>query len=92
MITSAVHNKVSSIVVHTFTSVDVDDPDLYAAVSLSKWQDSELGQWVMEHAVETPWWEYTPDLRSLDLGYYLTYRICAKLTKADQVFYRLKFE
>ena len=92
MITLAVHNKVSYIVVHTFTLGDVEDPDLYAAVPLSKWQNSESGQWIMEHAVETPCWERTSDLTSLDLGYHLTYRICAKLTEADQVFYRLKFE
>ena len=80
-------NKVSTIVVHTFKLGDVEDPDLYAAIPLGQWQDSESGKWVMEHAVETPWWE-----RTSNLDYHLTYRICAKLTEADQVFYRLKFK
>ena len=87
MLVNGKMTKVSDIVVHTFTMGDVDDPDLYAALPLGAWQDSESGKWVMEHAVTTPWWE-----RSSYGGYHLTYKVCARLTEVDQVFYRLKFE
>ena len=35
---------------HIFTIGDVDDPDIYAAEPISKWQQTEQGQWVMKHA------------------------------------------
>lgn len=79
--------KVSTIVVHTFKLGDVEDPDLYAAEPLLKWQNSDAGKYIMEHAVETPWWERVPVL-----DYHFTYRVCAKLTDADIIFYKLKFE
>jgi hypothetical protein len=67
------YNKVSTIVVHTFKLGDVEDPDLYAAIPLGKWQDSESGKWVMEHAVETPWWE-RPRISSYIQNMCQTYR------------------
>ncbi len=67
--------EVKEIVVHEFTMGDVDDPDLYAAEPMWKWQQSEIGQWVMEHAVETPAWYRIPDV--MQYGY--KYQIRAKL-------------
>ena len=66
------------IVVHTFTMGDVEDPDLYAAEPMLKWEHSEIGQWVMEHAVETPCWYRVPDM--MQYGY--RYEIRAKLSGA----------
>ena len=68
--------EVKEIVVHEFTMGDVDDPDLYAAEPMWKWQQSEQGQWVMEHAVETPAWYRIPD--TMQYGY--KYQIRAKLS------------
>ena len=48
--------EIKELVVHSFTMGDVEDPDLYAAQPLSEWERSEQGQWIMEHAVETPTW------------------------------------
>lgn len=79
--------KVLSIVVHTFNMGDVEDPDLYAAEPLLKWQNSDAGKYIMEHAVEQPWWE-----RKLDSDYLYSYRVCAKLLESDAIFYKLKFE
>jgi len=31
---------------------DVEDPELYAAEPLYKWQQTEQGQWVMEHCLD----------------------------------------
>ena len=49
------------IVVHSFTMGDVDDPDLYAAEPLFEWQKSEVGQWVMANAADTPEWHRQTD-------------------------------
>jgi hypothetical protein len=68
--------EVREIVVHEFTMGDVEDPDLYAADPLMKWEKSESGQWIMEHAVETPSWHRTPDM--MQYGY--KYQIRAKLS------------
>ncbi len=70
--------QVREIVVHTFTMGDVEDPDLYAAEPLWKWQQSEIGQWIMTNAVETPSWHRIPD--TMQYGY--RYEIRAKLSGA----------
>ena len=70
--------EVKEIVVHEFTMGDVDDPDLYAGQPLWEWQQSEMGKWVMEHAVETPAWYRIPDI--MQYGY--KYQIRAKLAGA----------
>jgi hypothetical protein len=51
----------SDVVVHHFPMGDVEDPDLYAASPLYEWQQSEVGTWVMAHAVEPPCWTRQPD-------------------------------
>jgi hypothetical protein len=66
---------VKTVVVHSFSMGDVEDPDLYAAVPLSKWEKSEQGQWVMDNAVETPSWHRMAD--PYNYGY--RYQIRAKL-------------
>ena len=68
--------EVKDIVVHEFLMGDVEDPDLYAAEPLIKWEKSEQGQWVMNNAVETPSWHRLADVAMM--GY--KYQIRAKLT------------
>lgn len=63
------------VIVHEFTMGDVEDPDLYAAVPLSKWEKSELGQWIMRNAADTPTWYRMADPATY--GY--KYQIRAKL-------------
>ena len=63
------------VTVHEFIMGDVDDPDLYAAEPLWKWQQSEAGQWVMKNAADTPTWHRQAD--PSNYGY--TYIIRAKL-------------
>lgn len=80
-----VHNKytvvgdrveeVREIIVHTFTVGDVEDPDLYAASPLIEWEKSELGQWIMRNACDTPTWHRTIDHSS----FMYKYQIRAKL-------------
>ena len=68
--------EVREVVVHEFTMGDVEDPDLYAAEPLLKWENSEEGQWIMEHAVETPSWHRIPDM--MQYGY--RFQVRAKLS------------
>ena len=78
--------KVREVVVHTFAMGDVEDPDLYAAEPLWKWQESEEGAWIMTHAVETPSWYRIPDV--MQYGY--RYEIRAKLSGARLTEYMLR--
>ena len=77
----------SDVVVHHFPMGDVEDPDLYAAEPLYQWQQSEAGAWVMEHAVEKPFWVRQPDLGSYGYRFY----VVARLKEADQTYFKLKW-
>jgi hypothetical protein len=80
--------KFSDVVVHSFTMGDVEDPDLYAAQPIMEWQQSEIGQWVMEHAVETPFWHRHVDPYTYGYKYY----IIARLGEQDQTYWALKWQ
>lgn len=79
--------KYIDILVHTFGLGDVEDPEIYAAEPIWEWQQTEAGQWVMEHAVNQPWWTKRMDYNSY--GYKCN--IIARLSEADAVFFRLKY-
>ena len=66
---------VREVVVHTITMGDVEDPDLYVAEPIWKWQQTDQGKFVMEHATQTPKWH-----RSVDpYSYGYKYAILAEL-------------
>jgi hypothetical protein len=67
---------------------DVEDPDLYAAQPIWEWQESPAGQFVMEHAVEKPYWIRQADYQS----YGIQYKIIARLSEPNQTFFKLKFK
>jgi len=67
--------EVRELVVHEFIMGDVEDPDLYAADPLWKWQQTEMGQWIMQNAIETPSWYRIPDM--MQYGY--KFQVRAKL-------------
>jgi hypothetical protein len=79
--------KYMDILVHTFRLGDVEDPDIYAAEPIWAWQQSAAGCWVMEHAVEKPYWTRRTDYQSY--GY--EFKIIARLSEADAVFFKLKY-
>jgi hypothetical protein len=68
--------EVKTIQVFEFTVEDVDDPDIYAADPLMKWERSEQGQWIMTNALEVPAWH--PIQEPMTYGY--RYIVKAKLT------------
>jgi hypothetical protein len=78
---------IHDVTVHRFTMGDVEDPDLFAAEPLLKWQHSEKGAWVMSHAVESPVWHRMADISTF--GY--TYVVRARLKDVDYTFYQLKW-
>ena len=80
-------HRIHEVTVHRFTLGDVEDPDIYAADPIIKWQNSEQGAWVMEHAIESPIWHRMVDHSSF--GY--AYVIRAKLKDVDYTFYQLKW-
>jgi len=79
--------EIHDVVVHMFRMGDVEDPDLYAAEPLWNWQQSEIGQWVMERSMDTPVWHRIGD--PMNYGY--TYRITAKLKGPDYTYWTLKY-
>jgi hypothetical protein len=79
--------KIHTVRVHQFRIGDVEDPDLYAAQPLWEWQESEMGKWVMERAVEVPEWH-----RNINhIGYHFEYIVVAKLKDVDYTFWTLKW-
>ena len=66
---------------------DVEDPDLYAAQPLWEFEKSEKGQWVMEHALESPIWQRQID--HMTFGY--RYKVAARLTEKDITYFLLKW-
>ncbi len=77
----------SEIVVHRFLVEWSDDAIVTAAAPLYEWEQSEVGKWVMEHAVEKPRWERAMHINT----YNQEFAIIARLTEPDQIFFRLKF-
>ena len=73
--------------VHEITMGDVEDPDLFVGHPIWEWQQSEAGKFIMECAVEKPYWIRQLDYRS----YGHIYRIMARLKEQDQVFWELKW-
>jgi hypothetical protein len=80
--------RFSDVKVHEFNMGDVEDPDLYAAEPLWNWQQTEAGQWVIAHAIETPFWHRTVDPASYGHKYY----IIARLSEQDQTYWTLKWQ
>ena len=80
--------KFSDVKVHEFNMGDVEDPDLYAAQPILEWQQSEAGQWIMEHAVEKPFWHRA--VNPYTFGH--TYYIIARLREQDQTYWALKWQ
>lgn len=79
--------EIHKVVVHKFSMGDVEDPDLYAAEPMWKWQQSEQGKFVMENAVDQPEWH-----RQLDhTTYGYQYAIVAELEKNKLAEFYLKW-
>lgn len=75
-------------VVHNINVGDVEDPDLYVADPIYKWQQTEAGKWIMKNSAPAPSWH-----RHIDYNTYgHTYQIRAYLTPKQLTYYKLKYE
>jgi hypothetical protein len=73
--------------VHEIRMGDVEDPDLFVAQPIYEWQQSDAGKFIMENAVDKPYWS-----RSMDPHTYgHLYRIVARLSEQNETFWKLKW-
>jgi hypothetical protein len=70
--------EIHKVVVHKFAMGDVEDPDLYAAEPMWKWQQTEQGKFIMEHAVDTPEWHRRIDHTTYGYQYAITAELESK--------------
>ena len=70
--------EIHKVVVHSFRMGDVDDPDIYAADPIYQWQQTEQGQFVMEHAIKKPEWHRNLDHYSMGWHYIILAEIESK--------------
>lgn len=80
--------EIHKVLVHKFDMSDVEDPDLYAAEPIWKWQQSDAGKFVMKHAIDKPEWQRYPD--PMFMGY--RYVIVAELEKKKLSEFYLRFD
>ena len=76
------------IIVHSIRMGDVEDPDLWVADPIWKWQQTDEGKWVMKHSKEQPMWRRSIDPHSM--GH--RYDIIAYLEGPDLTYWKLKYE
>ena len=79
--------QIYTVVVHRFKVYDLEDPISYAADGLLEWENSEAGQWIMTHAVETPIWKK----QDIIAEFCADMIIIAKLFEKDYTFWQLKW-
>ena len=65
---------------------DVDDPEIYAAMPIHEWEQTEQGQWVMEHCPD-PRFHFRTDPQSW--GHRVV--ISGRLDDKDATFFQLKW-
>ena len=80
--------KFRDVCVHEIVMGDVEDPDLFVADPIYKWQQTDAGKFVMENAVEIPYWTRGTDFTS----YGHMYRIMARLSEQNETYFRLRFQ
>ena len=71
--------------VHEIRMGDVEDPDLFVASPIWEWQQTPSGKFIMEHAVEAPYWTRHAD----PYTYGHLYKIIARLSEQNETFWRL---
>ena len=73
--------------VYEFAMGDVEDPELYAAEPLHKWEQSEIGQWVMNNSKTQPVFHVSHNFETY--GYKC--RVTAELEGKALTFFKLKW-
>ena len=78
----------STVSVHEFHVGDVEEPTVLAGFLIGEWESTVAGQWVKENSIGPLHWQSMHDMS------YMGYRYCiiARMTMANQVFFKLKFK
>jgi hypothetical protein len=66
---------------------DVEDPQVYAAIPLFQWEQSESGKWVKANALCQPVWHIIPS----KLTYTFKVIVTADLAEEDITYFKLKW-
>lgn len=78
----------SDVCIHTINvGGDVEDPEVVVGSHIWKWQQTEEGQFILAHAVTTPYWVKQTDYNTWGQQF----KIMARLSEQDQTFWRLKW-
>lgn len=85
MIEKTVQNT-SRVTFKSFTLGDVEDPELFVALPISDWQQTDQGSWVMEHASDLTY-DISPDITTY--GYRV--RIHGIINDKDLTYYYLRW-
>jgi len=86
------YNNMNKVIVHRFNLMflimsDVEDPKLFAAEPIYKWQQTEHGRWVMERCKDCVFFTNpSQDSRGYEIA------IQAVFNDTDYMMYRLKWE
>ena len=75
------------LIVYEFNMGDVEDPELYAADPLYKWEKSEVGQWVMQNSLKQPSFNISTCPNTYGYKCYVT----AELEGEALTFFKLKW-
>lgn len=71
---------------HTFTLGDVEDPEIYVAQPIWEWQQTDLGQWVMDRCSD-PKYSIGPD--GISWGHRV--RLYGELEDKDATYFKLRW-
>lgn len=64
---------------------DVDDPEIYMAEPICKWQDTDHGRWVLEHAQDLRYYIHAD---AMTFGHRVTIRGMLEPKQATEYFLR----
>ena len=78
---------VRDVCVYNIRIGDTEDPDIAVAEPIWQWQQTEAGKFIMQHAVEQPY--YVSHIDYTMYGH--VYKIMARLRGPDETFWRLKW-
>ena len=81
------YSHMNKLIVHQFNMSDVEDPEIYAAQPIWEWQQTDVGQWVMQHSRPEPYW--LVGFGGTSYGYRV--QIVANLSDQDVTFFHLKY-
>jgi|LauGreDrversion4_2_1035121.scaffolds.fasta_scaffold3090359_2 hypothetical protein len=73
--------------VHEFLVGDVEDPEVYAALPIMQFMDTEKGIWCKEHSDDQMTYEVHPNIESL--GFKVI--VCARFSGVNLTMFYLKY-